>query len=44
MKSCLAPFFQVSWQLYRIWYENERVHESLDYQTPQALAERASQC
>ncbi|MBI3011449.1 MAG: transposase [Candidatus Omnitrophica bacterium] len=25
---------QVGWQLYRIWYETERVHESLDYQTP----------
>ena len=24
----------VGWQLYRIWYEAERVHESLDYQTP----------
>ena len=26
---------QVGWQLYRIWHETERVHESLDYQTPQ---------
>ena len=25
---------QVGWQLYRIWYETERVHESLHYQTP----------
>ena len=25
---------QVGWQLYHIWYESERVHESLDYQTP----------
>ena len=25
---------QVGWQLYRIWYETERVHESLDYETP----------
>ena len=25
---------QVAWQLYRIWYEAERLHESLDYQTP----------
>ena len=25
---------QVGWQLYRIWYEAERVHESLEYQTP----------
>jgi hypothetical protein len=25
---------QVGWQLYRIWYETERVHESLGYQTP----------
>lgn len=25
---------QVGWSLYRIWYESERVHESLDYQTP----------
>ena len=24
----------VGWQLYRIWYETERVHESLGYQTP----------
>ena len=26
---------QVGWLLYRIWYETERVHESLGYQTPQ---------
>lgn len=26
---------QVGWQLYHIWYETERVHASLDYQTPQ---------
>ena len=26
---------QVGWQLYRIWYETERVHESLGYRTPQ---------
>ena len=26
---------QVGWQLYRVWYEAERVHESLGYQTPQ---------
>ena len=26
---------QVGWQLYRIWYETERLHESLGYQTPQ---------
>ena len=25
---------QVGWSLYRIWYERERVRESLDYQTP----------
>jgi len=25
---------QVGWQLYRIWYETESVHESPDYQTP----------
>ena len=25
---------QVGWSLYRIWYETERVHESLGYQTP----------
>jgi len=25
---------QVGWSLYRIWYEAERVHESLGYQTP----------
>ena len=25
---------QVCWQLYRIWYETERVHESLEYRTP----------
>ena len=28
---------QVGWSLYRIWYEAERIHESLDYQTPQRL-------
>jgi putative transposase len=26
---------QVGWSLYRIWYETERVHESLGYQIPQ---------
>ena len=25
---------QVGWQLYRIWHETERLHESLGYQTP----------
>ena len=25
---------QVGWKLYRIWYEAERLHESLGYQTP----------
>ena len=25
---------QVGWSLYRIWYESERVHKSLGYQTP----------
>ena len=25
---------QVGWSLYRIWYEGDHVHESLDYQTP----------
>ena len=35
---------QVGWQLYRIWYEAERVHESLDYQTPyQRLTESTTQ-
>ena len=30
---------QVGWPLHRIWYETERVHESLDYRTPrQCLA------
>lgn len=24
----------VGWQLYRVWYETERIHESLDYETP----------
>lgn len=28
---------QVGWQLYRIWYEAERVHASLNYQTPQRI-------
>lgn len=26
---------QVGWQLYRIWHETERLHESLGYETPQ---------
>ena len=25
---------QVGWQLYRVWYESERLHQSLSYQTP----------
>ena len=29
-----VPEGQVGWSLYRIWYEAERVHESLGYQTP----------
>ena len=38
---------QVGWSLYRIWYETERVHESLDYQTPRArlaVVPRTSNC
>ena len=27
----------VGWQLYRVWYEAERVHQSLGYRTPQAV-------
>ncbi len=29
---------QAGWQLYRIWYEAERLHQSLGYQTPRQLA------
>ena len=25
---------QVGWSLYRVWYEAERLHQALDYQTP----------
>ncbi len=28
---------QVGWQLYRVWYEADRVHQSLGYRTPQAV-------
>lgn len=28
---------QVGWQLYRVWYEADRIHQSLGYQTPQAV-------
>lgn len=28
---------QAGWQLYRVWYEADRVHQSLGYQTPQAV-------
>lgn len=28
---------QVGWQLYRVWYEAERIHQSLGYRTPQAV-------
>ena len=31
------PEAQVGWKLYRLWYEAERVHQSLGYQTPQAV-------
>ncbi len=31
------PEAQVGWQLYRVWYEAERVHQSLGYRTPQAV-------
>ena len=33
---------QVGWQLYRVWHEAERVHQSLGYQTPQAVMHKAS--
>ena len=34
---------QVGWSFYHIWYETERVHASLGYQTPrQRLAEGVS--
>lgn len=33
---------QVGWSLYRVWYEAERVHESLGYQTPQQRMGKAS--
>lgn len=29
---------QAGWQLYRVWYEAERVHQSLGYRTPKQLA------
>lgn len=28
---------QAGWKLYRVWYEADRVHQSLGYQTPQAV-------
>ena len=31
------PEAQAGWKLYRVWYEADRVHQSLGYQTPQAV-------
>jgi putative transposase len=31
---------QLNWGLYRFWYENERVHQSLNYQTPKKILEQ----
>ena len=31
------PEAQVGWQLYRVWYEAERLHQALGYRTPQAV-------
>jgi len=31
---------KINWELYRTWYENERVHQSLKYQTPQKVLEQ----
>lgn len=33
---------QAGWKLYRVWYEADRVHQSLGYQTPQAVMHGAS--
>jgi putative transposase len=32
---------KLNWGLYRFWYENERVHQSLKYQTPRKILEQA---
>lgn len=32
---------EFAWELYRVWYENERVHQSLNYQTPQTVMEHS---
>jgi putative transposase len=32
---------QVGWKLYRLWYEAERIHQSLGYRTPQAVRHEA---
>jgi hypothetical protein len=34
LAQCASAEGQVGWQLYRVWYETDRVHESLSYQTP----------
>ena len=34
---------QVAWSLYQIWYEAERLHESLEYQTPSQRMHPATQ-
>ena len=30
---------KAGWELYRSWYETERVHQSLNYQTPKQVRE-----
>lgn len=30
---------KAGWELYRTWYENERIHQTLDYQTPSQVWE-----
>lgn len=34
---------KLNWELYKFWYENERVHQSLNYQTPKKVLEQTQQ-
>jgi len=32
---------RIGWELYRVWHETERIHQSLDYQTPRQVREQS---
>lgn len=35
---------KINWEIYREWYRNDRLHQSLDYMSPVQYAQRAQNC